>query len=384
MLHYLKKIVISCVKFLLWFFPIKKGKIVIENFQGRGFGDNPKYISNRIMHLNLPFKLVWLVRGDVELPNGIKKVQFASIKAFYELATAEIIIDNCKSPLSSRFKKKKKQFYLQTWHGDFPLKYIEKEVEDSLWPDYVKASKADSAVTDAIISGNKFFTKILKESFWLPDTCKILEYGVPRNDIYFKGKDLKNELKSKYRFVESDKILLYAPTFRDNLSTDYYNLDFDKIRDCLYKKYGDEWKIIVRLHPGIAKKADLFSYNENIINGSVYPDPQELCFISDCLITDYSSLMADFILMKKPVYLYVPDLEKYSDKSTGRGLRDIFYKLPFHFCKTQDELEAEINTLNSDEYLIKLQEFMNKYYESFDDGHASEKVVNYLKSVISK
>ena len=90
------------------------------------------------------------------------------------------------------------------------------------------------------------------------------------------------------------------------------------------------------------------------------------------------------MLMKKPVYLYVPDLDKYSDKSTGRGLRDIFFKLPFRFCKTQDELESEINAFNSDEYLANLQVFRNEYYESFDDGHASEKIVNYLKSVISK
>ena len=373
-------IIIFLLRNIFYLFPISKTpKIVFINFNGRGYGDNPKYLADEFLRLQLPYTLVWLAQKGMYVPNTIKNVKFNSIGALYQLATAHIIISNTKS-LSALCKKKKSQFYLQTWHGNFGCKYIEK----FLSAEYVKTSKADSQMTDAIISGNTFFYNILKESFWLPESCEILKCGVPRNDIYFKDGDLKNELKSKYNFATSDKILLYAPTFRDDKRTDCYNINFETIRSVLNSKYDENWKIIIRLHPNVSKKTDLFEYNENIINGSVYTDPQELCFISDCLITDYSSIMSDFMLMKKPVYLYVPDLEKYSDKSTGRGLRDIFYKLPFHFCKTQDELEAEINTLNSDEYLVKLQEFMNKYYESFDDGHASEKVVNYLKSVISK
>lgn len=384
MFYYLKYVVIFCAKILLRMLPIHKGKIVFANFGGRGYGDNPKYILDEIIRQKLLCKLYWIVsRRDIS-PDNVIIINNKSFSLLYHLATAQIIIDNIKNYTSTLYKKKKKQFYLQTWHGDFPLKFIEKEVESSLSPEYVKASKADSVVMDAIISGNKFFTKVLKNSFWLPDTCKILEFGVPRNDIYFKGDELKNKLKFKYNFATSDKILLYAPTFRDDKRTDCYDINFETIRSVLNSKYDENWKIIIRLHPNVSKKTDLFEYNENIINGSVYTDPQELCFISDCLITDYSSIMSDFMLMKKPVFLYVPDLEKYSDKSTGRGLRDIFYKLPFHFCKTQYELEAEINTFNFDEYLVKLQEFMNEYYESFDDGHASEKVVNYLKSVISK
>lgn len=380
----LKSIVRRFLKILFFPFPITKGKIVLDNFGGKGYGDNPKYLADEIIRQNLPFKIVWMLRQEYSVPNNLTIVSFPSVRAFYELATAEIVVDNCKNVLTTLFIKKKKQLYLQTWHGDFPLKYIEREVENSLSPAYVKTSKADSIRTNAIISGNTFFSKILQNSFWLPDTCEILEYGVPRNDVYFRDEKYRAELKKKYHFGMMDKILLYAPTFRDNGDTSCYDLDFEKIRQTLSSMTNEKWKIVIRLHPNVAKQADLFEYNETIINGSIFPDPQELCFISDCLITDYSSIMSDFMLMQKPVFLYCPDLEKYADKSQGRGLRDIFWKLPFSMGKSQDELLQQISSFDNKNYLGKLVEFMQKEYVSFDDGHASEKIVNYIKEKVTK
>lgn len=384
----MKHIFFFIIKFLLrnifYLFPISKTpKIVFINFNGRGYGDNPKYLADEFIRQKLPYKLVWLAKKHTYVPNTIKNIKYNSIGALYQLATAQIIISNTKS-LSALCKKKKSQFYLQTWHGNFGCKYIEKEIEGFLSPEYVKTSKADSQITNAIISGNTFFAKILKESFWLPETCKILECGVPRNDIYFKDYNYRKVLKSKYSFSEKDKILLYAPTFRDNYNTDCYDIDSVKIRELLCRKIPANWKIVIRLHPNVAKQADLFTYNDDIINGSDFPDPQELCFISDCLITDYSSIMSDFMLMKKPVFLYCPDLEKYADKSQGRGLRDIFWKLPFSMGKSQAELLQQISSFDNKNYLGKLAEFMQKEYVSFDDGHASEKVVNYIKEKMTK
>lgn len=371
------------VRWFLYHLPVKRNKIVFLNYAGKGYGDNAKFIAEEFLRRKSRFELVWLVDGNAYVPSCIKKVDREGMSGFYALSSARIIINNCKANFPSSFKKKKKQFYLQTWHGDFALKYIEKEVEDSLLPKYVAKSKADSAMTDAVTSGSHSFSKILKDSFWYPGHCSILEFGVPRNDVYFRGDTYRDELKRTYNFSLDDKILLYAPTFRDHGETDCYDLDFEKLRMTMIRKTGENWKVVVRLHPNISDRADMFCYGENIINGSAYPDQQELCMISDCLITDFSSIMGDFFLMKKPVFLYVPDLERYASKSAGRGLRDLFYQLPLARCNTQHELEEQMTLFDRNCYETEVDAFMKEYYRPFDDGHASERVVDYLTQVIS-
>lgn len=380
----IKRFVKSCIRNTLYHFPVQRNKVVFLNYDGKGYGDNAKYIAEEIMRQNVPCRMVWLVRDGFYVPKGIKKVNIDGLAAFYVLSTAKIIISNCKCniPFNYVTRKKKNQYYLQTWHGDFGPKYIEKEIEDTFSPDYIVTSKADSAATNAVLSGNKFFSTVLKESFWLPEHCEILEYGVPRNDIYFKGDELKSRLKRQYGFSQDDRILLYAPTFRDDFDLSCYRIDFDRLRAVLSRLGKEAWKIVVRLHPNIASKTELFEYNENIIDGSKISDQQELCLVSDCLITDYSSIMADFMLMRKPVFLFATDLEKYSNKESGRGLRDFYFELPFGLGRNQEELESHIIAFDKDIYDRKLDAFMRKYYCTFDDGHASERVVNHLKILV--
>lgn len=373
-----KHIIRSCVRNVLRLLPVQKNKIVFLNFDGKGFGENPKYIAEEILRQKLPCKLVWLVKGEAFVPDTIKKVK-NGFNAFYELATAKVIVSNCKTNVVTRLCKKKSQFYLQTWHGDFALKYIEKEVEGMLSSDYVSTSKADGAITDAAVSGSESFSQILKESFWLSENCKILEFGVPRNDLYFRGADYKDELKNRFGFSPSDKILLYAPTLRDDGSTDCFNLDFEKLRVKLCQTSNEKWKIVIRLHPYLSSKAGLFGYDDNIINGSLFDDQQELFMISDVLITDYSSIMGDFFMMEKPVFLYAPDLERYSNRSTGRGLR---FQLPIPFNHCQDELEAQMAEFDEEEYAKEIKAFMQTCYKPFDDGHASERIVSVFKEVM--
>lgn len=374
----MKAIIRLCIRFVLHFLPTKKNKIVFLNFDGKGYGDNPKYIAEEILRQGLPCDLYWIVKGDVFVPDGIKKVK-SGLGAYYALSTAKVIVNNCKTNVHSRMYKKKSQFYLQTWHGDYALKHIEKEVEGMLSPEYVAASKADSAITDAVVSGSKSFSNILKESFWLPETCKILEVGVARNDPYFRDANFRKELRSRYGFSPDDRILLYAPTIRDDGLMDCFNLDIERLRARLCQLSNEKWKIIVRLHPYSVSRMGLFDYDDDIINGSLFDDPQELCVISDALITDYSSIMCDFFLQEKPVFLYAPDLERYSDSRTGRGLR---FKLPIPFNHNQEELQAQMETFDKERYDEAINTFMQTDYQSFDDGHASERIVNVLMDVM--
>ena len=364
----------KCIFFLL---PIRKNKIVFH--EGRGYGDNPKYIADEILKQNLNYELVWILDNlKSEVPIKIRKVKLGTIKALFEVSTAHIFVDDGKNGLLNL--KKKEQFYIQTWHGDFALKFIEKEAEAYLPLNYIENSKKDSKSTDVILSASSMFTGICSKNFWLPDSCKVQEIGQPRNDIYFHDESFKNQLRKKYGFDTELKILLYAPTFRDDNSINGYFTEFQELKQSLESCFREKWLVIVRMHENAVKLASNIKYDDSVINGTFFPDAQELSVISDALITDYSSIMADFFIMKKPVFLYVKDLEQYNERS--RGLRQIFYELPVTYSKNIDELKTNIETFDKDKYLFSLNDFMQNRYVSYDDGHASERVVNLIKGKI--
>ena len=216
------------------------------------------------------------------MPETIKKVKSNSFRALYNLATAHIFIDDGKNGLLNL--KKKKQFYLQTWHGDFPLKYIEKEAINNLSEWYINNSIADSKSTNAIISGSTFFSDICKNNFWLPSDCKIIEVGLPRNDIFYEGDEFRKKLKEKYGFAPSSKILLYAPTFRDDDSNEGFLNEFDSLHNYLESITNNQWYIIIRMHENASNNANNYVYNDYTINGTIFSDVQELVVMSDILL----------------------------------------------------------------------------------------------------
>ena len=88
-----------CGQLLRWL-PVKRDKIVFNNFQGKGYGDSPKFIAEEILRRKLPYDLVWLVNDmTMEFPQGIRKVSLQSVRASYELSTAKVIISNVKVAL---------------------------------------------------------------------------------------------------------------------------------------------------------------------------------------------------------------------------------------------------------------------------------------------
>ena len=313
------------------------------------------------------------------MPARIKQVKYYSLKSKIELATAHVIISNVKGGLP--FKKKKKQYYIQTWHGGFGVKFIEKEIENFLTAKYVKSSKHDSSITDLILSGSEFQTKVIKDAFWYDG--EIFKKGVPRNDIFFNiTEEIVYNLRKKYGFQKTDKIAIYAPTFRDDNSSEAYCLDTAMLLQALEERTGFQWKLIIRLHPVAANYHSLFNYDQQVIDGSSFSDSQELLVMSDLLITDFSSVMMDFGIMKKPVFLFITDLEQYIQHC--RDIRPIFYQLPFVLSRSNEELRLAVLSYEEHEYLNRLNRFMSEFFQSYDDGHASQHVVDRIKEIMER
>lgn len=358
--------------------PIKKGRIVAENFFGKGYGDNPKYIYDEL--LTVPkLELIWLIKEkhNTEFPPKIKIVRRGTLKELYYLATAQIWIDNSRKHYG--IKKRNGQLYIQTWHGGIALKKIEKDVEKSLPLTYIKAARHDSNMIDILLSGSEYFTKIFRRSFWYDG--EIYNVGLPRTDIFFKNpKEYIMKVYQYYKLPETTKLVLYAPTFRDHGNLSAYDMDYDLLLRYLDEFWKGEWKLIIRLHPNISKCKELIRFSDYIIDGTDYPDINHLILASDLLITDYSSCMFDAVYASKKVIIYASDQKEYFDT---RGTYFDYSDLPFPVAENMDELRKKIEAYKDADMREKYKEFLNKLC-SVEQGNASQKIAKRIVDYVNQ
>lgn len=359
--------------------PIKKNKIFLFSYYGSQYGCNPKYISEYIIknYPNDKFDLVWAFNdiSSKEHIQGVRKVKIMTLKYFYELCTSKVIITNFRTV--DMFKKRKNQYYIQTWHSSLRLKQIEKDAENSLPEHYIKMAKEDSKKCDLLLSGCKYSTDIFKRAFWY--NGEIFEHGTPRNDLLAKvDEQYKANIKKKLNIANDAKLVLYAPTFRKNDDLEVYNLDYKEVLNSLKLKFGGDWRFCVKLHPHLISKSEQLNYGDDVLDLTKYDDIQELLAISDVLISDYSSLMFDFGLTKRPCFLYVPDLDEYTNQD--RKLYFDIEQLPFINTKSSTNLVTEIRMFDKDIYNKDLNVFLDSI-GSFENGDSCEKLVERISKV---
>lgn len=353
----------------------KQNKIFFESYYGGQYGCNPKYLSEWITN-HTPgneFDVVWSLNKPINIP-GVRVVRNGSLRYFYELATAKVIITNFRT--TTDFKKRKGQYYIQTWHSSLRLKQIEKDIEKSLPVHYLEMAKNDSPKIDLLLSGCQVSTEIFKRAFWYKG--EIFDVGSPRNDLFFrKNVALLENIKQNLGISIETKVVLYAPTFRKNQRLDYYQLEFDKLTENLGKRFGGEWICLIKLHPHLMNFSKQLTDAKNVLDVTDYDDIQELLYISDVLITDYSSLMFDYALTKRPCFLYMSDYEEYI---YDRGLYFDVLSLPFITVYNQQELSQGISQFNQEVYEQEVIKFLNQV-GSFEDGRCCERVVERIREV---
>lgn len=377
----IKKIGRKLIVFLLYLFrifPIKNNKILFCSFMGKGYSDNPKYIYKELQKRDLNLDFVWAVeKGEsVEsFPSDIRVVRLRSLQFFYELVTAKVWIDNSRKP--SYVRKRKKQCYIQTWHGSIPIKRVEKDAEDSLDDEYIRCAKNDAKMTDLMLSNSKFCTDMYRRAFWYDGL--VLVTGSPRNDILVKctEKD-KKAIRKRLNIGEHFNVVLYAPTFRANGSTQAYNMDYQMLRDTLHERFGGEWIVLIKLHPLIAGKKSILIKDDFVVNVSLYDDIYELMCISEMLVTDYSSTMFEMMITDKKVLLFASDRKDYIQ---DRGFYFDYFRLPFPKAESNDELRKNIKTFDETMYFKKI-DILRRELGLQENGDASKKVCDYIIKVL--
>lgn len=389
---YLKKIAKVAMLFLYRMMrkvlPINKNIILFESNVGRNYTGNPKAIYEEMVRLGLDreYSCYFSIENmETEIPGNARKVKRLRLKYFYVMAVAGVWVSDSRFP--AFIVKRDGVSYIQTWHGT-PLKKLALDLDNIFMDgeksieDYKEKFKKNTETWDYLISQNQYSSEIFRRCFAFDKT--MLEFGYPRNDVLFHKNNDKDiaALKEKLGLPKDKKILLYAPTWRDN---EYYQenrykfssqMDYDKMKE----KLSDEYVLIVKYHYLVKDPIDWSKYKGFVYSFDSKCDIAELYLVSDMLITDYSSVMFDYSLLGRPMLFFAYDLNAYKDELRGFYF-DYLEEIPGPISMTTDELIGHIKNYQEEEFEEKRKQYQNKF-NTFDRGSASKEVVKLIVNLV--
>ena len=393
---YTKKIILNTLilirtiyyKLCCTFNSVDDKTIIFESFMGASYADSGKAIYEEMLKDERfkDFTFVWSFKNpdskkSIESLKRSILVKHRSLDYYKYYSKAKYFVSN--SRIDTIIQRREGQVYIQTWHGT-PLKRLGYDIEIGnnalhTQEELCKLYRLDAERYSYLLSPSKFTTDKLTSAFNLPvnsPNVEIIEEGYPRNDFLCTYTQDNVDSIKKQLGIESNqkKIILYAPTWRDN---QYKNggysyelgIDFDKLQ----KELSDDYIILFRAHYFVSSIFDFSKYEGFIYNVSNVDNVNDLYVISDLLITDYSSVFFDYSILKRPVLFYMYDLKDYQD--VLRGFYISLDELCGPIIEKEDDLIKEIK--KEFVYDSKYQRF-NDTYTYLDDGNASKRVIDRI------
>ena len=362
--------------------------VILGASNGKAFIGNPKYLYYYLKE-NSNNDLVWLTKSDRLIKKlsskGIKCVNNFSLEAIKLLRKARAVFVSHGWGDILPIKFSPRTVVVQTWHGGFikvkgKHPYVSKYI-NSKWATLTRTHIRYDQFFDYAISASSEMKllEITSDVFKFP-IKKILVTGYPRNDILFSNDpELIKRIRLDYNIPDSiERIILYAPTYRElaNARNPFDNESLLKINK-LCKNTNTYFLIKAHINEIIINFRD----HENIKLISKDADIQELLLISDILITDYSSVLCDYLLLNRPILLYTYDYDEYV-KHRGIYYKNLEEIAPGPLLYTANELiDAIINIKDIFEKYkakaIEIRDFFNKYKE----GNSSERLLRFLKLI---
>ena len=367
-------------RFLAVATPIRANRVVFVTSTGR-YDCNPKWICEEILRRKPGWEVVWSYRGGegdrkAEFPRQVRLVKYESLSYYRALAGARMIVDNSISVAYSRYRPKKGQTFVETWHGSLGIKRTTPEdVNDRFWRWHAFRT---GSFTDYCISNGSFENEIYEMAFW-PKTPK-LPFGHARNDILCPDRAteaaaIREKVRRQLGVPSADRICLYAPTYRDKPGGNGVAVpDVKRLKDSLSRRFGGTWTVWCRSHFRCGQLGGGVSAS-GMVDVSGYSDIQELLTAVDVGITDYSSWICEYMLTGRPGFIYAPDVEDFT--RCERGLYYPLSELPFPVARSDLELGRVIVTFDESAFAVRRRAFLAAK-GSTDDGHAAERTADWM------
>lgn len=351
--------------------------VLMRSYFGESATDNGVAIQRELARRGADLEVFWAVQDhSTPLPEGSTPVIKNSREWYDLLGSAKYYIDNMYQPEYHR--KPQGQVIVQTFHG-YPFKSMGHPHWDRLQVsrERIDAYDARARDWDYLVSPARYATPLLKRDFAYDG--QVLEIGYPRNDVLLGtcADHVRQTVRRSLGISDSQKAILYAPTFRDYMSSDDNRarmpdfFDFELATQAL----GDDYVILVRGHAFNARSSRRVGSRRGVVDVTDYPEVSDLYLASDAAVVDYSSLRFDFGVTGKPMVFLVPDLDRYND--TRGWLVDFEPTAPGPLVETTDAVVESLRDL--DELTARYEKEYATFradYLDLEDGHAASRFVD--------
>ncbi|WP_073760043.1 bifunctional glycosyltransferase/CDP-glycerol:glycerophosphate glycerophosphotransferase [Streptomyces sp. CB03234] len=353
--------------------------VLFDSFRGTQLSDSPRAVFEELVRRGTGLELLWVVRDDqIEVPAPARAVRMWSPEWYEAMARSRYIVAN--NHLPGWFERREGQVVVQTWHGT-PLKRIGHDMPSVHFADrrYPKRIRHEVEQWSMLVSPNRFSTPILRRAFDFAGD--LVETGYPRNDpLRAPDRDRRaEEVRRRLGLPEGKRVVLYAPTWRDDMyhGAGRYRFDFRIDLDDAREQLAEDHVLLVRRHPNVVDPVP--GAGDGFVRDvSTYPDMADLMLVTDVMVTDYSSLMFDFANTGRPMLFFTYDLEHYRD--TLRGFYfDFEETAPGPLVGTSAELIRAIRDV--DDVQRRFQHRYHLFQERFcdlEDGGAAGRVVDRM------
>lgn len=363
--------------------------VFFESYHGKRCGDSVKAIYEAMVSDERfrDYTFVWAFSNPKEYTELAENPHTIVVKKgsrdyFRYAAASRFWVNNVSIP--DFLVPGKHQVYIETWHGT-PLKRLGCDIMTDSDPRQSKQRmhkryRIKGRKVTHFLSPSPYYNEKISSAFGLKHQQKDLfvPCGYPRNDALFHySKDEIHQIRQKLGIKEGQKVILYTPTWRD---TDFqsqggfrYNARVDL--EQVMNRLPDNFILLFRAHHQIGL-SEVIKNTSKILDVTHIDDINELYIISDLMITDYSSTMFDFSVLKRPMVFHMYDREEYENKI--RGFYFDLNELPGPITRTEEELADAIREqLECFDYKkdTKYQAFHDKY-NKWEDGQAAARAIN--------
>ncbi|MER7836677.1 bifunctional glycosyltransferase family 2 protein/CDP-glycerol:glycerophosphate glycerophosphotransferase [Streptomyces sp. NPDC096040] len=350
--------------------PLDQNLAVYCAYWGRGYACNPAAVHATARQLAPWLRSVFLVEAGQEhtVPKDVEYAVIGSRRYWQVLARAKYLVNNAN--FAEGVVKRPGSVHLQTQHGT-PLKKM--GVDQAAYP--VVAARTGSFTKllgrvdrwDFNLSANRHSTQTWERAF--PGSYEALEYGYPRNDVYYTA-SAHDVIRVRRRLGVPDgrTAVLYAPTHRDHHTGFDPGLDLEAFCEAA----GEDVVVLLRAHYFYDRGA--CQGTGRIIDVTAHRSAEDVCLAADALITDYSSIMFDYANLDRPIVVYADDWEVY--RQTRGVYFDLMAEPPGPVAHTPEELARIFRegAYRGPESKRLRAEFRARFCQ-FDDGLAAERVV---------
>ena len=350
--------------------------------QWRYRGEKDLYVFADAHHTKLPFSLEAMYNRvkamDIEpvchfhdyTHEGYVKSLLHAISFMDLLARAKyVFICNYFTPVSSGSKPRGTKI-VQLNHFSGPLKKIGYATSDDI-PSYYKGNVCKNY--DLVSVSAPLYVPLLTQAM-RQEPGAVQPLGTSRSDLYFDeswNNRCKEEFYRQFPDARGKKVLLWAPTFRGKAS-DPADLDNESMSR-LQEKLGDEWLVLIKHHPHDDATATNPRYRSNCSISS-----EHLLPVVDFLITDYSTVVLDFLAYRRPFILYAPDLEEYE---ATRGFFVDYRSITKNLTGDAEHLDDMVRTVYQQWQAGDTEDIdrCHQLLTSACDGHATERILAWLE-----